>query len=153
MSNFQELSDEEQKLFLSVLQERIYRDGEIICQEGESGSSCYILIEGMVEVVKNIPGENKKQVIANLEPEALFGQISLIDGRRRSATCRAVGKVTVFELERKDFDCMFENESVLAFKIQDEIAKAVGHQVLKACQILRSLLSRDMTDSFTTIDD
>lgn len=89
--------------------------------EGESARGCYVVLGGEVEVLKTI-GE-KQEPLAILTAGALVGHLSLVDGKPRSATCRAgLGGARVVELGRDEFDLLFRARSPFAFKILDQIA-------------------------------
>ena len=141
-----DLSKGEKRLLLGLFDERLYESGEILCKEGDRGGSCFFLLDGAVQILKNVPG-GRQQIIARLESGDLFGHIALIDGQCRSATCRAAGRTRVYELNRAHFDQLFESESTFAYKIQDAIASAVERQVLKASEYLTGLLVDELTDS------
>ena len=70
--------------------EKTYCKGEVIIKEGHSGSTFYVILEGLVEVLKR--RDNRDIVVNVLGPNEFFGEMSLIDPDRikRSATVRAV---------------------------------------------------------------
>jgi hypothetical protein len=89
-------------LVLSKLKVIQYKDGDLICNQGDEGSSMYFVNTGSVDV--EIAGMGK---VAMLQPGEFFGETSLLTGRRRNATVRAAktgGKGTqVVEISRDDF--------------------------------------------------
>ncbi len=93
------MSSEEIENDLSIATEETYSDGEIIFQEGSSGDWIYLLLEGRVEIYKVIGG--KKVVVDILHSGDIFGEVSFVDKKPRSATARAVGnvKVGVYDME------------------------------------------------------
>jgi uncharacterized protein (TIGR02266 family) len=87
------------QLNLNIAAEETYRDGTVIFEEGSSGDWIYIVLEGKVEIYKMISG--KKIVVDLLEAGDLFGEVSFIDKQPRSASARAIGKVTVGIYDRQ----------------------------------------------------
>jgi CRP-like cAMP-binding protein len=73
--------------------------------EGQSGDAAYLIESGEVAIVKNAPpGSASKHVpIARLKAGDVFGEMALIDGRNRSASAIAIGKVVVLAIETSDF--------------------------------------------------
>jgi hypothetical protein len=59
--------------------------GTIIFTENSSGSSCYFIVEGLVEVSTGSRGAI--QLLARLGAGSVLGQVSVVDGATRSATC------------------------------------------------------------------
>ncbi len=61
--------------------------GTLVCAENGPGGSCFIVVRGAVDVSTEVRGQQRR--LARLGPGSIFGQISLIDGEPRSATCSA----------------------------------------------------------------
>ena len=59
------------------------KKGDIIVREGQEDSDAYIILEGEIEVTK------KGRHLATLYENAIFGEISMVDNRPRTATCTA----------------------------------------------------------------
>ncbi len=81
---------------------RTFAEGEIIFNEGDPGSSMFIIQAGEVEVsaIKN----NQKVVYAHLPKGAIFGEMALIDGHPRSATVTALRETKCVEMSRMLFN-------------------------------------------------
>lgn len=87
--------------FLEQKAKRSYEAGEVIFQEHDEGSSMFILTLGEVEVSTVV--DRQKVVLATLEKGAIFGEMSLIDGRTRSATVTAKRSSECLEISRMLF--------------------------------------------------
>jgi len=74
--------------------------------EGQPGDAAYLIESGDVAIVKNAPpGSAAKHVpIARLKAGDVFGELALIDGRNRSASAIAIGKVVALVIESADFE-------------------------------------------------
>ncbi len=80
---------------------KAYGAGDLIIRENTPGDSAYIIIRGSVEVSKVIDGQ--RVVLDTLGPGSIFGEMSLIDGRPRSATVTAVEATTLSLVDSKRF--------------------------------------------------
>ena len=69
------------------MSDKAYTNGEYIFREGESAAYAYVIKSGIVEIVKN--SASGVQVLAELTPPTIFGEMALIDGNPRSAGARA----------------------------------------------------------------
>ncbi len=99
------ISDEDLRILAGLLKERRTSAGENIITEGESGDEVYVLLEGMVDIIKTtIFGD--RFVVATLDANAhcVFGEMAMIDSDKRSATVRAKTDCVTFSVTRKDFD-------------------------------------------------
>jgi len=96
---------EPEKMFaiLEKFNEETYRFGEDIIKEGEIGDTYYVIKSGKVSVIKK-ENRNAPEQVAILSEGEAFGEESLISGKRRSATCRAIEDTVVLTLAKPDFD-------------------------------------------------
>ncbi len=81
----------------AVVSEARFPSGTVLTREGRAGSLAFLMVEGSVAVT------TAGLVIATLGPGDLFGELSLIDGRPRSATVQAVSDVHVLEIDGPGF--------------------------------------------------
>jgi CRP/FNR family cyclic AMP-dependent transcriptional regulator len=81
--------------------------GSCVVQEGTSGGCLYLLVKGTVEVVKGA-GTKKEVRLAELGVGEFFGEMGLIEPRKRSASIRAAEAVSLYSLERSDLLDVFK---------------------------------------------
>jgi len=107
---FQDLPDfaNDNNTFQEVIS---FSAGSIIFEEDEKGYEAYLIQEGYVEISKYI--DNKKTVIALLGPGELFGEISTLDGQKRSATATALHEISVLPISRSQFNRAISSEAPL----------------------------------------
>ncbi|MBI4641416.1 MAG: cyclic nucleotide-binding domain-containing protein [Candidatus Tectomicrobia bacterium] len=79
-----------------MLTQTQYRKGDVIMKEGSIGSSAYLIRSGRVEISKQ--HEGSKIVLAILEQGEVFGEMSLIDEKPRSATATALDMCVLDEI-------------------------------------------------------
>ena len=100
-----------------------YRAGEVIIAEGEFTSDAYIIDRGFVEVYHAGPPEQRLSILG---PGDIFGEMSLITERPRSASVRALetvearvfGRETFLTLWRSDPDSMLPLMTMLCERIR-----------------------------------
>ncbi len=102
---------------------RLYKDGEIICREGDEGNNMYVLQAGKVEVVKKMP--DGELALRTLTTGELFGEMALFDRMPRSATVRAVGEARVLSVDKKGFFSRVSKDPTLAFNILESMSKRI----------------------------
>jgi len=91
---------DEQQLRETFLSARVreYRDGEIIIRQNDYTNDFLIIAGGRVELWKKPEKSNTEVKVAELTAGNFFGEMSLISGRRRTATARAVGDTRIIEI-------------------------------------------------------
>jgi len=71
--------------------------GTVMTREGRDGGLMFVIVDGKAEV------ERGGRILSRLGPGDVVGELSLIDGRPRSANVRAATDVRVLELTGDDF--------------------------------------------------
>lgn len=89
---------------ISMMSPKFVPKGTPLLLEGEIGETCYLLVEGCIDVYRNVKG-GKAQLLASLFPGALLGTGALLLKERRNASCVANKStdVWVYEMDRKSF--------------------------------------------------
>lgn len=96
------LSDADRQALARSANRRRYRRGDIIFQKDDPGNSLFIVARGSVRIY--VPStQGADLTLAVLGPGHFFGDLSLLDGRPRSASAAALGDTNVVILERSDF--------------------------------------------------
>ena len=109
--------------------------GEFIFREGESADYAYVLKAGSVELLKM--GLEGEVVLVNLDtPNALFGEMALIDGEPRSASARAASDITITEIQQNDFLAYVQENPTAAMNIMKKMSTEL-RKANKAASITR----------------
>jgi len=75
--------------------------GAAILQEGLEGDFLILILTGQVDVVK-ATGLGQQEVITQVGPGGFLGEMSLIDGKRRFASCVTTAPTDIAVLTRDD---------------------------------------------------
>ena len=96
---------EEEKRFLSTLESQIYKyfPANVIIKEGETDYSFFVLLKGVVAIVKNNP---KEVTITKLKAGAIFGEIAYVAKRKRTTSVIADGDVIALKIDTKNIDTL-----------------------------------------------
>ncbi len=78
-----------------------YRDGEIIFQQNDYTSDFMIIASGRVQLSRVREDTNEAVHVGELTAGNFFGELSLISGRRRPHTSRAIGPTRLVVIPRK----------------------------------------------------
>ncbi len=128
------------------LQLRQAPSGEVICQERAPGDCCFFLVEGQVEVMVST-STGKQEVIGHLDAGQVFGQIALLDGGRRTATCVALSPCVLLVLEREQFDSLLSAGQRFAADLLRQIGTSLAVQVRQATENLSAMSESRVEDT------
>ena len=94
--------------------EKSYQPGEIILQEGSFGREVLLILEGLVEVLKEQDG--KQVFLARSTVGQVFGEMGFLEARPRFATIRAIEPTRVLEISETSMRSVFAEQPELLFR-------------------------------------
>src|SRR5262245_3689610 len=131
--------------FIDHLRDRVelirYAPGEVIFQQGDLADAFYLVRIGFVKVTEKYPGG--ELVLAYLPKGSYFGEIGLLGGGKRTATCAALDHVEVVRIGAEDFKEMLRRFPVIRAKLE-----AISSQRLKENQARFKQVSTLPVDEF-----
>jgi uncharacterized protein YhbP (UPF0306 family) len=100
-SVFRDLPQEEIETVAAKLQTVQVGAGDVIVRQGAPADKFFIIVDGEVEVVHEQDGATKR--LATLTAGQFFGEMAILRDSPRMATVRALGKTTLFAMDRDSF--------------------------------------------------
>lgn len=105
--------------------------GESIFREGDAGTFMCIVGSGDISVLKsNLEGN--RVTLATLHEGRTFGEMALLDGERRSATCIAATDCVLLTLSQDSLDKMLEEAPRTAANVIRAVAVALSKRLRMA---------------------
>jgi CRP-like cAMP-binding protein len=96
---FSSLSSDDLRQLAEQAQIRFYGQGEYLVREGESGTSLFLIREGVVKLTMS-QGDGRDTALASMTSGQFFGERSLLTGSQRSATATAETDVVVVIIDK-----------------------------------------------------
>ena len=128
---FADLEWAELKVLAQAMQGSRVAAGTTIFSEGEPGSYLCFVISGQIDIIKeNQAGERK--VVATVTPGRTVGEMAVIDGERRSATCIAAKESLLGVLTRTNFDLLMHHHPGVSSKLLLRLARMMSQRLRAA---------------------
>ena len=109
---FTPLQDSEREQLAEAATMHMFNRGELVIQEGESGRSIYVVLDGRVKVFTE-DGRGNELELAILGVGQFFGEMSLVSGKPRSSSVAAFDSSVLVELNSASMiKVIKENEAV-----------------------------------------
>ncbi len=86
-----------------LAEEVTFEAGEPLVSEGEPGDAFFVLIDGGADVTQG------GKPVASLGPGSILGEISLIDGRPRTATVTCTAPIRAAVIRRPEFERLMDS--------------------------------------------
>jgi small-conductance mechanosensitive channel/CRP-like cAMP-binding protein len=111
---FSSLSPGELGTMAASLIERKVKKDDFIVRMDEEGSSMFILVEGLLNVIILHGASNSEVRVAQIKPGNYFGEMSLLTGEPRSASISAFCESILFEIPKDSITTILrDNPSVI----------------------------------------
>ena len=122
---------------------RVYRaeSGIDIIREGDAGDFMMLLIEGRIEVFKQ-DRWNSPRLIAVLDPGKTVGEMSMIDGEPRFASCVAAQHCLMAVLTRESLARIILEQPILGAKILMELVMMLSQRLRQTSARLVSYMDK-----------
>lgn len=115
---FKALGTEDRRALAARAGRVAFQAGETIFSLSDPGRSMMVVAKGTVRV--SLPsGRGEEIVLADLERGAVLGEISLLDGRPRSATATAVTPCVLLTLERPAIGPVLRSNTAACLAVVD----------------------------------
>jgi len=119
---FKGLEAADLKLIAGAMQTVRFSAGELVIRQDEPGDSMYVIQSGEVVVRLGVDGVERE--VATLGPGKFFGEMSLMTGEPRRATCAAKSDTTCYVVDKAAFHRVLE----LKPRIIEEISTVLGER-------------------------
>ena len=132
-----QLSENEALTVVGYMEMRRCAEGEAIIRQGDSGGSgddgfMALVVEGEVTVETLNVSRIDAQTVNVLGPGHLMGEMSLMDGAARSATCTASTEVRCAVLNRDALEALIAEEPATAAKLLSAVALRLSRRLREA---------------------
>lgn len=103
---FKSCADADVDLLARGMLRRIWAKGETLVRQGAPGDSLFLIASGDVGVVLSVDGAERQ--VATIQPGNILGEMSLLTGEPRAASCVALTDVVTHEISHDLFQRLLE---------------------------------------------
>jgi CRP-like cAMP-binding protein len=116
--------------------------GRVIITEGDTGDWMLLLLQGTVDVTKrSLRGEVSR--LAVIRPGAAIGEMSMLDGELRYATCVAIDEVEAGVLTRGAISGLIRDEPAVGAKLLVKLTQLMAQRLRNTSnQLVKALGDR-----------
>lgn len=138
---FASLDDAAAKDLRDLLSEQVVSRNTVIFRHGDKGNAMYLIESGRIRI--SIQDEEKNDVtLAELAQGDFFGEMSLIDGRQRSADASVLEDARLAILSRDSFLTFVGSNPEVALKM----LSALTDRLRRTDDLLRSRVSKNVNE-------
>lgn len=135
---FSEMNAEEFASVIEKLTIRKFPQDALVCEEGDIGSSMFVISEGIAEVfTKDVDGS--RLVLARLTGGQFFGEYSLITQKERNASVTAKTDLEVMEITASDFSSIATLHPRIWKVLEFYLQKRMVHTIMSKSSVFHVL--------------
>jgi CRP/FNR family transcriptional regulator, cyclic AMP receptor protein len=138
---FASLDDEAAKDLRNLLSDKIVPQNTRLFRQGEKGDAMYLIESGRVRISIR-DHDNHELTLAELAQGDFFGEMSIIDGRQRSADAHVIEDARLAILSRTAFLSFVRTNPDVAL----EMLSALTDRLRRTDELLRSRVSRNANE-------
>lgn len=136
-----DLSKADARTVVSAMKFRQVQEGAVFIEEGEVVHTDFmvLIIEGEVSVESEVASADGGMVMSCIGPGSLIGEMGLLDGAPRSATCAAITELEVAVLSREAVLDLIKDNPAVAARLILAISKRLSDRLREANQNIKLL--------------
>lgn len=128
---FEDFTDSEVLTISKYSEKKFFQRDEIVFEEKSKDDSLYVVLKGRLQAFAHTEAGDRIP-LSHIEQGEVFGELSFLDGKQRSATILAVEDVELLQLTRKQFQKMSKTNPVISSKLISDLARVVSLRLRNA---------------------
>ena len=130
---FSDLTDSELATVATVTNKQDFKLGDTVFKESEDGQSLFIIKKGEVKACKIAP-DGDLFTLTIMKDGDIFGEMSFLDGRPRSATIVAVSDLETYVIDKFDFETLVDGNPRIIYKLLRNIVFTI-HSIVRGMNV------------------
>lgn len=119
---FKALDDESARALLAEMTATRMERGDVLFNEGDQGSSVYVVGEGKIKLGR-ASGDGRENLVAVLGPGEMFGELSLFDPGPRTMTATAIAETQLMGLANESLTVLLSGRPEVAKSLLAALAQ------------------------------
>ena len=134
-----QLGEDEALTVVGFMKPRRFASGSTLIRQGETGDTGFmvLVLDGEVTVESLRASRTSPVTLSVLGPGSLIGEMALVDGEARSATCTASTRVTCAVLTREALEKLIAEQPATGAKLMTAIAVRLAERLREVSQKLQ----------------
>ncbi len=135
-----ELSLSDARTVIRYMRPRRIPAGAVFMRQGESGvdDTMLLILEGEATVEQETTGTDDSLIVSVIGPGSLLGEMAILDGEPRSATCIAATDLAVAELPRDGLRKLIKEEPEVSARLLLAVSKRMSERLRETNRKLKS---------------
>ena len=136
-----DLSESDARVVVGFMQPKSFAVGTVFIKEGATTHTDFmmLILEGDVLVQNEVASANDSMVMSIIGPGSMIGEMGILDGAPRSATCTATTDLKVAILSRESLLKIINDDAPVAARLMLAISKRLSDRLRDANRKIKTL--------------
>lgn len=136
-----DLNASDARVVVSFMQPKRFKLGTVFIKEGEASHTDFmmLILDGEVLVQNEVASADDSMVMSIIGPGGMIGEMGVLDGAPRSATCTAIADVLVAILSRDALLKIIDHNAPVAARLMLAISKRLSDRLREANRKIKTL--------------
>ena len=136
-----DLSPADARVVVRFMQPKRFSLGTVFIKEGETSQTDFmmLILEGEVVVQNEVAAANDSMVMSIIGPGSIIGEMGVLDGAPRSATCTATTDLRCAILSRDSLLKIIRDDAPVAARLMLAISKRLSDRLREANRKIKTL--------------
>jgi CRP-like cAMP-binding protein len=134
-----QLAEHEALAVVGFMRPRVFKRGTEIIRQGETADTGFmvLVLEGEITVESLMASRVNAATVKVLGPGSLIGEMALVDGAARSASCTASTEVKCAVLTRESLEALTTEQPATAAKLMTAVAQRLAERLRESSHKLQ----------------
>ncbi|MEZ5646756.1 MAG: cyclic nucleotide-binding domain-containing protein [Burkholderiaceae bacterium] len=126
-----QLTEDESLVVVGFMRPRRFESGTTIIRQGDAANTGFmvLVLEGEITVETQIARRGEPTTLNVLGPGSLIGEMALVDGAARSASCTASTNISCAVLTREALEVLIAEQPATAAKLMTAVAQRLAERL------------------------
>jgi CRP/FNR family transcriptional regulator, cyclic AMP receptor protein len=143
---FSDLPEETLQKIEQIGSRKSYQKNEVVLLEEEAGTALFVIVNGKVKVSR-ASNDGREVILTILSDSDFFGEMAILDGLTRSATCTAIDDSELFLIQRNDFLNLLREYPEISIALLQELTSRLRTADMK----IKALSLKDAEGKVATV--
>ncbi len=135
---------------IDMLQEHHFDPKAVVCQQGDAGRAMYLIREGEVVVCRDTP-EGRRIKMVRMGPGEFFGEMTLIDIQKRSATVVVHQRALLYSLSNRDLYRLYTEDVPGYVMVLQNICRELSRRLRVTNSRIQTMAEESDRDNESTL--
>lgn len=122
---FSRIAPAKLKLLAFASERMSCREGQNLFRQGDTGDAAYVILSGTADIV--VSADSGEIKVAELEKNAIVGEIAILCDMSRTATVRATSQLELLKISKESFLDLMNDFPDMAVEIMRVLANRLNH--------------------------